>query len=163
PPSYAAAVLALAPAVAADLCLTGRLIDPREALALGVVSRIEDGRAALEEVANAPAAATAEGKRRILLHRRGSCAFELMAEAGDDVRARLSGLTSARAIVNGGRSVVVLEARDRVGGRMVRRPVIEGGWVDLGGQWIGPTQHRIAALAKQLSVKTFSWHHEGKT
>jgi enoyl-CoA hydratase len=71
PPSYAAAAWALAPAVARDLCLTGRTIDAEEALRLGVVSRVQTGRGALEEVASAPSGATAEIKRRILLHRGG--------------------------------------------------------------------------------------------
>jgi enoyl-CoA hydratase/carnithine racemase len=91
PPSYAAAMFALAPAVAADLCLTGRLIDAEQALSLGVVSRIEQGRAALDEVAGAPPAATAEVKRRILLHRRGASGLELMAEEEQALRAALLG------------------------------------------------------------------------
>ena len=91
PPSYAAAMFALAPAVAADLCLTGRLVGAEEALALGVVTRIDAGRAALDEVAGAPAAATAEVKRRILLHRRGASGLELMAEEERALRAALLG------------------------------------------------------------------------
>jgi enoyl-CoA hydratase len=71
PPSYAAAAWSLTPAVARDLCLTGRLIDAQEALALGVVSRISTAYEALEEIASAPAAATAEVKRRILMHAQG--------------------------------------------------------------------------------------------
>jgi enoyl-CoA hydratase/carnithine racemase len=91
PPSYAAAALALPQAVAADLCLTGRIIDASEALALGAVSRIGDGRVALDEVANAPAQATAEVKRRILLHRGGESARGLMAEEERALRAALLG------------------------------------------------------------------------
>ena len=78
PPSYAAAASALAPGVAADLCLTGRVIDAAEALSVGVVSRIGGGRKALDEVANAPAPATAEIKRRILRHREGASVRELL-------------------------------------------------------------------------------------
>jgi enoyl-CoA hydratase/carnithine racemase len=84
PPSYAAAVSALPPAIAADLCLTGRIIDAREALALGVVSRIGAGREALDEVAGAPGPATAAVKRRILAHRRGAAPGDLR---GDEERA----------------------------------------------------------------------------
>jgi len=84
PPSYAAAAWALPPAVARDLCLTGRTIDAGEALSLGVVSRIGDGRGALEEIAGAPAAATSEVKRRILLERKGASGSQLM---GVEIRA----------------------------------------------------------------------------
>ncbi|MGO8882110.1 MAG: flavin monoamine oxidase family protein, partial [Streptosporangiaceae bacterium] len=62
-----------------------------------------------------------------------------------------------------GHSVVVLEARPRVGGRMVRRPVIEGGYVDLGGQWVGPTQDRIIALADALEMRRFESYHQGQS
>ena len=91
PPSYAAASLSLTPAVAADLCLSGRLIDADEALALGVVSRIGDGREALDQIARAPAPATAEVKRRILLHRGGESPHGLLAEEQRALRAALLG------------------------------------------------------------------------
>ncbi len=90
PPSYAAAVSALPPAVAADLCLTGRMIDAHEALALGVVSRISTGREALAEVAGAPGPATAEVKRRILMHRRGAAPVDLRGQEERALRAALS-------------------------------------------------------------------------
>ena len=34
-------------------------------------------------------------------------------------------------------------------------------WLDLGGQWIGPTQDRLAALARELQVATFPQHQDG--
>jgi monoamine oxidase len=77
--------------------------------------------------------------------------------------AGLSGLVAARALARAGHSVVVVEARPRVGGRMVRRPVIEGGHVDLGGQWVGPTQTAILALARDLGVKRFPSYHHGES
>jgi monoamine oxidase len=75
----------------------------------------------------------------------------------------LSGLAAARALGDS-RRVVVLEARAEVGGRMVRRSVADGrGWVDLGGQWLGPTQLRMWDLANRLGLERFPWHHEGKS
>ena len=52
-----------------------------------------------------------------------------------------------------GRSVVVLEARDRVGGRTLNQELGAGKVVEAGGQWIGPTQDRLAALAEELGVE----------
>ncbi len=91
PPSYAAAAWALAPAVARDLCLTGRVIDATEALALGVVSRVSATREALVEVASAPGPATAEVKRRILYQRGGESGRALLAEEERVLRAALLG------------------------------------------------------------------------
>ncbi len=91
PPSYAAAAWSLPPAVARDLCLTGRVIDAGEALTLGVVSRVSAGREALDEVASAPGAATAEVKRRILSHRGGEGARALLADEERVLRAALLG------------------------------------------------------------------------
>ena len=79
------------------------------------------------------------------------------------IGAGLSGLCSARELVRRGKDVLVLEARDRVGGRMVREPVVHGGWIDLGGQWIGPTQSNILALAESLGIKHFESYATGHT
>lgn len=74
PASYAAARAALSPAVARDLCLSGRVVQAAEALRLGIVSDIwPDGTlvdATLERaeaIAQLPRAAVLETKRRILL------------------------------------------------------------------------------------------------
>jgi enoyl-CoA hydratase/carnithine racemase len=91
PPSYAAAVAGLNPSVARDLCLTGRMLDAEEALALGVVSRRSDGREALDEAAAAIPHATAEIKRRILMHGDGAGWLELMAEEERALREALLG------------------------------------------------------------------------
>ena len=78
------------------------------------------------------------------------------------VGAGLSGLCSARELRRQGKDPLVLEARGRVGGRMVRESVIEGGWIDLGGQWIGPTQTGIRSLAESLGVARFDAHWTGQ-
>src|SRR5215218_4415245 len=78
------------------------------------------------------------------------------------VGAGLAGLAAAREAVASGASVVVVEARDRVGGRVLNHDLGGGAVVELGGQWIGPTQDRLAALADQLGVGTFPTHDEGE-
>ncbi len=79
------------------------------------------------------------------------------------VGAGLAGLAAARALLAAGRSVLVLEARERVGGRVWSVPLSTGGVADLGAQWIGPTQERIAALARELDCPTFPTPLEGET
>jgi monoamine oxidase len=76
--------------------------------------------------------------------------------------AGLAGLTAARELTAAGASVVVLEARDRVGGRVLNHELGDGKVVEIGGQWIGPTQNRLAALARGLRVETFPTHGEGE-
>ncbi|MCF1598704.1 flavin monoamine oxidase family protein [Streptomyces muensis] len=77
------------------------------------------------------------------------------------VGAGLAGLTAARDLVAAGKSVVVLEARDRVGGRVVGLDLAGGGVTEGGGEFIGPTQNRIKALADSLGVQTFATYNTG--
>jgi monoamine oxidase len=79
------------------------------------------------------------------------------------VGAGLAGLTAARRIRAGGRSVVVLEARHRVGGRNFDHPLGSGKVAELGGQWAGPGQDRVLALATELGVATFPTYSTGKS
>jgi monoamine oxidase len=78
------------------------------------------------------------------------------------VGAGLAGLTCASELVRAGVSVIVLEARDRVGGRIVNEPIGDGKVVESGGQWIGPGQHRMAALAREANVETYPTHTAGR-
>jgi monoamine oxidase len=79
------------------------------------------------------------------------------------VGAGLAGLTAARELVRAGiQAVLVLEARDRVGGRTLNQPIGGGRVVEAGGQWVGPTQTAILALAADLNVKTFKTYNRGK-
>ena len=78
------------------------------------------------------------------------------------VGAGLAGLTAARDLVAAGHSVVVLEARKRVGGRVYAHH-IEGGEIsEAGGTFVGPTQNHILALADELNVDTFPTYNEGE-
>ena len=78
------------------------------------------------------------------------------------VGAGLSGLMAARTLLAAGVEPLVLEARDRVGGRTWTRPASDGTLLDLGGQWIGPTQRRVLALVDELGVQTFKTYDTGK-
>ncbi|OLT12045.1 monoamine oxidase [Pseudonocardia sp. CNS-139] len=77
------------------------------------------------------------------------------------VGAGLAGLTAARALAAAGRDVVVLEARDRVGGRTLNHDLGDGHVVEAGGQFAGPTQHRVLALAAALGVPTYPTYDDG--
>jgi monoamine oxidase len=72
------------------------------------------------------------------------------------VGAGLAGLTAAHELQKHHLSVMVLEARDRVGGRTLNHKLPHGNHGDLGGTWIGPTQTEIAKLAKQMKVHAFN-------
>jgi len=78
------------------------------------------------------------------------------------VGAGLAGLAAARALRAEGRDVVVLEARDRVGGRTLNEPIGDGKVVELGAQWVGPTQDRVLALMDELGLESFPTHAEGE-
>jgi len=78
------------------------------------------------------------------------------------VGAGLSGLTAARALADAGGEVVVLEARDRVGGRLLNDSLGDGVQVDLGGQWVGSDHSRVQGLAGELGLELFPQFGAGK-
>ncbi len=78
------------------------------------------------------------------------------------VGAGLAGLVTARRLGQAGVSSLIIEARPRVGGRLLNEEIGEGKVVELGGQWVGPTQHRLAGLAAELGVGTFPTYDHGR-
>ncbi len=79
------------------------------------------------------------------------------------IGAGISGLVAAREIARSGRSVLVVEARDRVGGRVLNHTLSSGEVVESGGAFVGPTQDHIIALANELKVAMFEEYAEGKS
>jgi monoamine oxidase len=78
------------------------------------------------------------------------------------IGAGLAGLSAAVELRGAGADVVVLEARDRVGGR-VRGGVIAGHPVELGGTWLGEGHARMYELVRRLGLATFrTWNDEGR-
>lgn len=76
----------------------------------------------------------------------------------------LSGLVAARNIQRAGHNVLVLEAQDRIGGRMYGKHIAPDQYVDFGGQWVGPTHDRFLALLDEYKISRFpSPPLEGKT
>ncbi|GAB35234.1 flavin monoamine oxidase family protein [Gordonia otitidis] len=71
------------------------------------------------------------------------------------VGAGFAGLTAACQLVQQGLDVVVLEAADRVGGRVMVETSALGSAVDVGGQWIGKGHHRFESLASQLGATRY--------
>jgi monoamine oxidase len=77
------------------------------------------------------------------------------------VGAGFAGLCAARNLVRQGKKVVVLEARNRVGGR-VKRGTLAGHAVDVGGMWVGPTQTRLLELLKEYDLHLVPQFEDGK-
>ncbi len=71
------------------------------------------------------------------------------------IGAGYAGLTAARRLHQAGKSVVVLEARDRVGGRIWTQALPNGSTVDRGGAWLGPRHDAIFGLAREVGVTTY--------
>jgi monoamine oxidase len=77
------------------------------------------------------------------------------------IGAGFAGLTAASELVKDDRSVFVLEARNRVGGRVRNRSVGGGEESETGGTFAGPTQNHILDLAAELGVDTFPTFNQG--
>jgi len=79
------------------------------------------------------------------------------------VGAGYAGLTAARRLAQAGTSVVVLEARDRVGGRVWTRRSQSGAPLDMGGTFLSPHQERIHALAAEVGIGVYRTNIVGQT
>jgi len=78
------------------------------------------------------------------------------------VGAGFAGLTAARELVRDGRSVCVLEGRDRVGGRVWNRELGKGIESERGGTFVGPTQDHVIKLADTLGIGRFKTFNDGE-
>ena len=78
------------------------------------------------------------------------------------VGAGAAGLTAANELKKAGLSVAVLEARDRVGGRL-HTDVIDGAMLEIGGQWVSPDQVVLLDLLDELGLKTYSRYRDGES
>jgi monoamine oxidase len=75
----------------------------------------------------------------------------------------ISGLVAARRIASRGRSVLLVEARDRVGGRVLNHHLKSQAVIESGGAFVGPTQGHILRLAEELGVPTFKERVKGNS
>ena len=78
------------------------------------------------------------------------------------VGAGYAGLTAARRLTQAGQTVAVLEARDRVGGRVWTQQLASGATVDRGGGWLAPKHDAAHALAAEMGASTYKTHVAGK-
>ena len=78
------------------------------------------------------------------------------------IGAGFAGLTAALRLKQAGRSVALLEARDRVGGRTFTQVLDDGTWIDRGGAWTGPGQDRIYAMMTEFGVSGYKQYLDGE-
>ncbi|MDQ0465872.1 monoamine oxidase [Caulobacter ginsengisoli] len=76
------------------------------------------------------------------------------------IGAGMAGLRAAKELIAAGRTVIVLEAKDRVGGRL-KHGKVAGRAVDLGGQWAGAHHSELLAEAERLGVPGYKQYQDG--
>lgn len=74
----------------------------------------------------------------------------------------LAGLSASDRLLASGKSVILLEARHEIGGKVQNRKLANGGIAEVGAEFVGPTQDAVLALLKELDLETFPVHDEGK-
>ena len=77
------------------------------------------------------------------------------------VGAGLAGLITARSLRAAGADVVVLEAQDRIGGRIERRISDSGTAYEAGGEYLGIHMRQITRLAAELGIDVVPVHADG--
>lgn len=76
------------------------------------------------------------------------------------IGAGATGLTAAWRLTEAGQNVLVLEARNRVGGRLRTERHGDSDF-EIGGQWISPDQTALSALVEELGLQTYARYREG--
>jgi monoamine oxidase len=77
------------------------------------------------------------------------------------VGAGYAGLTAARRLSQAGKSVAVLEARDRIGGRIWSVHLPDGSPIDRGGGWLANRHEAILRLAREVGASTYKTYDDG--
>ena len=77
------------------------------------------------------------------------------------IGAGLAGLTAAEELASAGHSVVVLEARSRVGGRLENAELSNGQVIELGGQWVGEGHEELRSLIASQGLELVDITNEG--
>jgi monoamine oxidase len=78
------------------------------------------------------------------------------------VGAGVAGLVAARDLAHSGYRVAVLEARDRVGGRLLNATLPGGAPIEVGGQWVGPGQTQVLELVAELGLSLYPTYAQGR-
>lgn len=74
----------------------------------------------------------------------------------------LSGLAAAQELTNANKTFIVLEARDRVGGRVYAKKLPSGRGVEMGAEFIGPTQDRVIDTVHKLGLEFYETPVDGE-
>ncbi len=77
------------------------------------------------------------------------------------IGAGASGLAAASVLTQAGHEVVVLEARERTGGRLLSAPATPEGSLDLGATWFWDDERHVRALLSDAGLGSFAQHTTG--
>ncbi|MHA8087696.1 flavin monoamine oxidase family protein [Aquirufa sp. Wall-65K1] len=78
------------------------------------------------------------------------------------VGAGYAGIAAAKKLHAAGKDFIILEARDRIGGRTLTENLTSGPSVDMGAKWVGPTQHLVWEWIKESQTETYETYDQGK-